>query len=204
MSPEWVLAIVGIITCCVIGWQSWETRRSADAAKTIAISTLRPKLIIRGVALLPGRYVEIAGERKVEDDLVWQIECLIANIGGTTAHVTESNLTVALIEETNGRLPTFPPYDDSRNALGTFTIKPGEHKQVQVPLTPEKNTFRFRLMRTMREGGNLGSGGNMYCLGFLQYQDAAKIERRTAFCLHYDARTECFNRVGNPDYEYAD
>src|ERR1035437_1321441 len=58
MSPEWVLAIVGIITCGVIGWQSWETRRSAEAAKTIAISTLRPKLIIRGIALLPGKTLQ--------------------------------------------------------------------------------------------------------------------------------------------------
>ncbi len=32
-SPEWVLVIVGIVTCFVIGWQSWETRRAAEATR---------------------------------------------------------------------------------------------------------------------------------------------------------------------------
>jgi hypothetical protein len=31
-SPEWVLVIVGIITFFIIGWQSWETRKAANAA----------------------------------------------------------------------------------------------------------------------------------------------------------------------------
>jgi len=30
-SPEGALVIVGIVTCLVIGWQSWETRKSAEA-----------------------------------------------------------------------------------------------------------------------------------------------------------------------------
>ena len=30
--PEWLLVTVGIVTFIVIGWQSWETRKSADAA----------------------------------------------------------------------------------------------------------------------------------------------------------------------------
>lgn len=29
--PEWVLVIVGIITAAFIGWQSWETRKAAQA-----------------------------------------------------------------------------------------------------------------------------------------------------------------------------
>jgi hypothetical protein len=32
-SPEWVLVIVGIITFLFIGWQSWETRRAAEATR---------------------------------------------------------------------------------------------------------------------------------------------------------------------------
>ncbi len=31
-DPNWVLVIVGSITCGVIGWQSWETRKAAEAA----------------------------------------------------------------------------------------------------------------------------------------------------------------------------
>jgi hypothetical protein len=32
-DPNWVLVIVGSITCGVIGWQSWETRKAANAAR---------------------------------------------------------------------------------------------------------------------------------------------------------------------------
>lgn len=32
-KPEGWLVVVGVITCCVIGWQAWETRKAADAAK---------------------------------------------------------------------------------------------------------------------------------------------------------------------------
>jgi len=39
-SPEWILAIVGSFTFVVIGWQAWETRRSADAASEAAKAAL--------------------------------------------------------------------------------------------------------------------------------------------------------------------
>jgi hypothetical protein len=32
-DPNWVLVIVGSITCIVIAWQSWETRKAAQAAR---------------------------------------------------------------------------------------------------------------------------------------------------------------------------
>ncbi len=37
-SPEWVL-VIGIITCFVIGWQSWATSRAAQAAHKSAAAT---------------------------------------------------------------------------------------------------------------------------------------------------------------------
>lgn len=39
-SPEWILVIVGSFTFIVIGWQAWETRRSADAASASANAAL--------------------------------------------------------------------------------------------------------------------------------------------------------------------
>ena len=35
-SPEWMLVIVGIVTCFVIGWQSWATSRAAQATQISA------------------------------------------------------------------------------------------------------------------------------------------------------------------------
>jgi len=48
-SAEWVLVIVGLITCGVIGWQSWETRRAAKAALLNAqalINAERPWIVM--------------------------------------------------------------------------------------------------------------------------------------------------------------
>jgi hypothetical protein len=40
-DPNWVLVIVGSITCLVVGWQSWETRKSAQAThKTVELQEL--------------------------------------------------------------------------------------------------------------------------------------------------------------------
>jgi hypothetical protein len=40
-DPNWMLVIVGIITCCVIGWQSWETRSAAKASRIAAEAALK-------------------------------------------------------------------------------------------------------------------------------------------------------------------
>jgi len=140
-SPEGALVFVGIATCLVIMWQAWETRKSAqamqasiplqqqaaEATNLIAISTLRPKLVIRGLSLVPGTLVRGVGEPDV-----WQIECLVANTGGSEAHVTESNLTITRIEGARDRLPVFPPYDDKRDWLGGRIIRPGEHTLIRA------------------------------------------------------------------------
>jgi hypothetical protein len=164
---------------------------------------LRPKLSIRGIALVEGKYVRDGNEKRVEDDHVWQLECLIANTGGTDARITESNVTIANIEKIGGELPTFPPYDNNQDSFGIFSIIPGEHRQILMPLV-DNDTFRFRLLREMRKNTHVGGESRIYCLGFIQYRDGMKIERRTAFCLQYDAQTGRFNRIVNPDYEYAD
>jgi hypothetical protein len=91
-SPERALVSVGIITCSVIGWQSWETRRSV-------LATLRPKLIIRGIVLVPIEKVEGA----------WQVECQMSNIGGSKARIVESNLAIKTIERTEGNCLLFRP-----------------------------------------------------------------------------------------------
>jgi hypothetical protein len=86
-APEWILVIVGGITAFVIGWQSWETRRSASAMERAVIATVRPQLKVPAIALIPGKLVEVDGVQTLQDDVNWRIECLIANAGGSNAHV---------------------------------------------------------------------------------------------------------------------
>jgi predicted negative regulator of RcsB-dependent stress response len=49
ISSTSLLVIVGFITAGVIGWQSWETRKAAEAARESILLSHRPKLIVRNV-----------------------------------------------------------------------------------------------------------------------------------------------------------
>lgn len=215
--PERALVVVGIITAAFICWQAWESRKSAQAMRDsiplqqqaasatnlIAISTLRPKLIIRGITLVQGTLVPVVdGSQVVEDATTWQIECLIANVGGSVAYIVESNMTVAGIDIRENKLPVFPPYGESLNWLEKSDIRHGEHKQISVKLG-ESNTMRFRILTHMHHGrGHVVS--NTFCLGFIQYRDDAKVERRTAFCFRYHVGTQGFERITDPNYDYSD
>jgi hypothetical protein len=113
-------------------------------------------------------------------------------------------LTVKSIDKEEGRLPPFPPYDAGHDLLSSCAIAPGEPKQFQVPLDPFKGTFLFRYLRNAHER-RASVNNNVYCFGFIQYRDDAKVERRTAFCLHYDIGSGRFDRVADePNYDYAD
>lgn len=221
--PQLILALVGIIGIAVavctlkkIDKQAVETARAAkateDSAKAAAdniILTHRPKLVIRGIGLVPGKYVEGESGTTIQDDVQWQVKYIVANVGGTEAHVTDSNLTITHINVVDGELfPEFPPYSESRHSMGVFTIKPGEHQERMVVLDQEPDTMRLRILKQMVRKGSLHTSGTAYLLGFIQYRDNAGVSRRTAFFRHYDAQTERFRRDKYPEtpdsYEYAD
>jgi hypothetical protein len=186
--PEGIATWAIMLTLGAIIWQAIETRRSVQAS-------LRPELVIRGIAV------------SNEGDWGWQVECQIANVGGSRARVTESNLTISkLVITASGRLPTFPPYDGSKNWLGTCDIAPAEHKRVKVALGVANSAFMLSFLRAARED-SAKVVDILYCFGFIQYRDALKVQRRTAFCLHYDSVTENFDRINQtkePNYDYAD
>lgn len=99
-------------------------------------------------------------------------------------------------------MPTFPPYGASCNWLGDVIVKPGETKRDTYELT-DKNLFHVCFMRNALDI-RAAYSNTTYCLGFIKYRDEIKVERRTAFCLHYDIETERFDMIGDPNYEYAD
>ena len=187
-----------VLTLLAIAEQTRETRRAV-------IASLRPESIIRGIDLIPGEYIDIPGGAAPgiqKGYKPWLIKCQIANIGGSSARITEGNFTVDIIEKQSGNLPVFPPYDETRNWLKKQVINPGEHKVFDTPIDA-KNAFRFRIVATKREGGAVGLS-NLYCFGFIQYRDRVNVERRTAFCLNHNYSTDRFDRIDDPNYNYAD
>ena len=200
---NWVLAGLGVIggllalsTLCAI-------KRQAYLMEKTLVMQFRPKLIIRGIDVVPQKYRETnLGTRQVDEDVAWNVECVIANTGGTVAHVMESNVTVSKIGAPGERLPAIPPYGSSHNCFGEFDIGDGEQRTVRFALSPD-DTMRFKTAQRLLIDSNINSVNN-YCLGFIYYRDDVGTCRRTAFCLLYDSERDCFDRVDNPNYEYSD
>ena len=181
----------------------------AKAAVDNIVYTHRPKLRIRGIGLIPqaGTFKEMV-DGTVKDQVAWQLTFIIANIGGTDAHVTESNLTLLNINLKDGLFPEFPQYSDRKDSMGEFgVIKPGEH-WVQHILLDDMDSMKLAVLRRMVESGALHTAGTLYCLGYIQYRDDTGVSRRTAYMRHYDATSERFLRDKHPEtpegYDYED
>jgi hypothetical protein len=199
--PEWWLVLVGFFTLALIFWQAKKTAEATEAMHKNITLQFRPRLEVRAMVLTSGDYVPVAGQSlEQEADGEWKIEYIVANVGGTSAYITESNLTLIVQE---GESPAFPPYNDQHDSLGSFSVKPGEHVRRAMTLRDEDDMWRFRMLRQQVQGGATGTG-NLLCLGFLQYRDEIGTSRRTAFCRRYEARTERFDRINNSHHEYID
>ena len=64
----------------MICWQSWETRRAAGISQRALVLEYRPRVIVRTIKMTPIN----AEPSEIAD---WQIEMVIANIGGTMAYI---------------------------------------------------------------------------------------------------------------------
>ena len=199
--PEWWLVLLGFFTLVLIWWQAKKTAEATEAMHKNITLQFRPRLEVRAMVLIPGDYIPVAGQSlEQEAEGEWKIEYVVANVGGTPAYVTGSNLTLVVPE---GELPAFPPYNNERDSLGCFSVKPGEHTHRAMTLHDDTDMWRFRMLRQQVQGGST-STGNLFCLGFLQYRDEIGTSRRTAFCRRYDAQTQRFDRIENSDHEYVD
>jgi len=187
----------------VIYLQTIETRKAAEAAKLAAIATLRPKVKIRGIAIIPGQIVRVAEQDEVQS---WQIKVGFANSGGSGANVVASNLTItktdAFSEGFQIAMPASPPYDDVMDFFGRFSLRPGEHID-KFRILDVGTAVRLKIHDYIRAGGG-GTGREIYWLGFVQYKDDLGISRRTAFAFRYDLGSKAFIRVDNPDWNYED
>lgn len=203
--PEGIIAWAVIFTLGAIVWQAIETRRAARASERAVIASLRPQLKVPAIALIPGKLVEVDGRQTIQDDVNWQIECLIANAGGSKASVIESNLTISKlgIGAVPELLPVFPPYGAAFDSFGNFTVQSGERRRQTIVLDPNTDTMKFRMLRSQQERKG-HTAVKVICFGFLHYRDDAGVGRRTGFAFVYDPEEMSFTRIDHPNYDYAD
>ncbi|MFI5098700.1 MAG: hypothetical protein ACHQT6_12075 [Candidatus Acidiferrales bacterium] len=192
-SPEWVLVLVGVITCIVIGWQSSETRKSAQAAKESLFLTHRPKLIVRNVispqveTLHPLASVEDLVRSNAGDRFEGYFQ--VANIGNTPAVIQSIHERIFV----GDRLPMERQY--SSNKISEIRLAAGESRRVEMtPVNVPPET----------QGVIVRERINVYFMGLITYTDSLGIRRETAFCRRLDRALQRLVPLEDSDYEYAD
>lgn len=134
VTTEDALVVVGIITFIVIGWQSYETRRAATAAKESAKAAE-----LNAQAFINSERPWIVVEPKMVPYTGMTFRLQAANVGRTPAEILwdEPRGTDFMICDDDD-LPDPPPYGDDREVLMHRPIVgPGEeHEAEGFALTP--------------------------------------------------------------------
>jgi hypothetical protein len=175
------------------------------------IAMQRPKLQVKWVFVIPDKSIT----NRPEDGHNWRVGCLVANVGESKAEVVVSDLTIpdVGVDTLNSRFPpdSVPLYD-KKHSFGTFSIQPGERKEVMVTLDANSDEVRrFRIAHTVsavsadkRGISPVSETSPIICIGFFQYNDGNGVARMTGFAWQWNKRDMSFSRFDHPNYEYTD
>jgi hypothetical protein len=203
---------VGICTLRDIQKQTHLLSEYVAATKQMAVATLRPKLEIKHVFLIPDKTTT----GRDEDGHNWRIGCLIANVGGSSAEIVESDINIPNLGI--GTLESIIPPDSvprymKMHSFGTFTVEAGERKERMVTLdanSEEVSRFRATRVRTItiiQGGGSYDRASDtspIICFGFVRYKDGSGVARMTGFAWEWNKRDMSFAKLHRPNYDYAD
>lgn len=188
-----LLVVVGFITAAVIGWQSWETRKAAEAARESILLTHRPKLVVRNV-VIPSLEVlnRLTSMRDIFDAMdLGRLEGYfqLANVGNTEATIerVRDRILIGL------RLPMERQYVD--NPTSGLRLAAGESQSVRFTPLVIPYATQVALMNEVTE---------VYVMGLITYTDGLGIRRETAFCRKLDRELRRLVPVVDQDYEYSD
>ena len=195
---NWFLVGVGALT----GYAIW---RQAQIAKDTLIAQQRPRLTIKHVFITPPADITQLG-----DSREWKVGCVIANIGGSKAGITDSNLTIRFlgIGSVEGLLPAMPVYEN-RYSFEKFTVQPGERRSMDATLDTNTDGNRLRFIRALARkvdayGQIKPDNSPTICYGYFKYRDDSGIERLSGFGCQWNRVDMSFARLDNPDYNYED
>lgn len=211
VSPEnatnIALFFVGLVGIFVAFCTLHKIERQTKATEDTLIQTLRPKIVVKRISLIPGRLVEVSGSQTLQDDPRWRIACVIANHGGSTARIVKSNLTLSRlgIGTLSELLPGLPAYGKDYS-FEQFSIEPGERQEEKfVILSQQPDTAHLRDLHERSGNEKNISTIPLICFGFLHYRDLSGVERRTGFGAQWHPEDMSFTRLNDyPEYEYCD
>ena len=194
---SWPAGITGwaiIATLIVIGWQSYETARSADIANRTLLSTMRPRLIVRHILIHRGTRISTIG---VPDADPWRIDFDVVNAGQSAARITRLNFTSDRIE---GDIPDFTIEEKS---IAPLSLEPGEKKTMSIELNQQLKEI-LRHIGTDGLAQGYQNTSRLYFWGHAQYTDGLGTVRNIAVCRHYENKVGRFTPSVDPDFENAD
>lgn len=136
-SSEWILVIVGMVTALVIGWQSYETRRAAQAAKINAealVNSERAWILtdIGWAASQPNQpeptklKISVSSSTEGEATSIW-VCWNWKNDGRTPAWITDKLLWVRVYDEAP---PSTPDTSDPLTFSGREPVGVGEKSRI--------------------------------------------------------------------------
>lgn len=181
-QPEWWLVIFAFVTACIVSWQSFESKRAAEAAKEAAIAAKEQAKHI------------VASERPwilIEIELVHNgeypvITCRAVNHGKTPAEIVDALARFRLTSPEENL--SAKPEDEYRKGLGLPRDTP-HHAWI----APSKNFGVFQydtsLLNTLDPGcwkDVLGGKVQLYFLGYVRYKDPFSDDlHESGFCYRY-------------------
>jgi hypothetical protein len=189
--PDRLLVLVGLITCVVVMWQAWETRKSAQATEISAkaaersiecmIDSERAWVLVQ-IGQLP-EFTPIPSQVQI----LW-LQPILTNHGKTPARVTKISVRQDQVPNINA-LPSEPEYQNERSV--DIILPPGANIQ------PENVGVNASDFAAITQGTS-----RLFVYGFVDYADFGKKPRQTRFCLIYHV-PHGFNPVPAGFYDYG-
>jgi hypothetical protein len=200
--PEGITTWAIILTLMAIAEQTKQTARAANISERAVIASLRPRLEVKHVFLVPDK--TITG--RPEDGNEWKIGCVLANVGGSKASITQSNLTISRlgVGSIDGLLPAMPPYGD-KYSFGQSATESGERREQIIKLGANEEGMDMRVSYyAAQQRGKPIDTTPIVCFGFFRYKDDSGVSRLTGFGWSWNSYDMSFTRLKNPNYEYQD
>jgi hypothetical protein len=192
------IAIFTIVLAIVTGRQARLTRQAINLARSEFISTHRPRVRIRNVALENPLPPERRRWYVFEPGQAVQGHLYVGNVGGSEAKITSSHCRVFWTKEP---LPMERPYENEtgNNFLGNTNLAAGA--------STIGTFYSIELIQDQAHAVGLGRDGwKLYVMGWVDYLDTNQTPRRTSFCREYrvlegSGRGRLFPVEDNIDYE---
>lgn len=202
--------VLGLCTLWQIKGQTDAIQRQVSIAKDALIASQRPRVTIKHVSLVPGRLVaDKDGQKFLQSDNQWSIDCILANIGGSKATITKSNLTImhVAVGPLEGVLPPLPPYV-GRYSFQQFVLEAGERREEDVLLDVNEESRLLRIAcenaRDDRRQGRPTDTIPVVCIGYFRYRDESGISRVSGFGWQIHPYDMSLTKLANIEYNYED